>query len=468
MQTNLPPQAIEIEESLISSCLTGDAKRVVQHLKPSDFYKSAHQVIFKVVNEMCEKGQETDLLTVAHKLKDIGMLNDNGGAFNITTYLDTLTNTIPPSVNIKHHAKEVKDKAKLRSLIDKSTKIIESCYTNGDTTSVIDKAQQSMIEIDTGSNNGDSYRKMIPEAGERYERLSKSTKPSGISTGFPDIDYYLTGFQKSDLIVLAGRPGMGKTALMLNLLTDPSKKRIPSLVFSFEMSKIQLLDRNVAIESGVDSLKFRTGNFEQENWKAITKAQSEIYEWPVFIDDSPGLHYMELKRRARWYVKNKGIKIIFIDHLQLIKTDKAFSRDREISSIVDGLKEMAKELNVPVVVLSQLNRGLENRNNPYKRPKTSDLRDSGTIEQNADIILFLYRRAVYDDWNHFTVVEDGKRVVCAKAQVYNDDGSIAHLERELKFRASTELEIAKHRNGPLGYVRLNWQDKTTAFRSVVH
>lgn len=454
MHVNPPPQALEIEEGLISSCLNGDAKKVVQYLKHEDFYKSAHQIIFNVVSDMCEKGQEVDILTVAHKIKEVGLIEDIGGV----SFLSEFSNTIPPSTNIKHYAEIVRDKAKLRVLINKSNKIIESCYNaNGDTTSVIDQAQQSIINIETKTNNADSYKNLVTLAGDRYEKLRKRERPSGIPSGFPDIDYYLTGFQNSDLVFIGARPGMGKTSLMLNLIKKPSVMGIGSLIFSLEMSKTQILDRSVAIESGVDSVKFRTGAFDQENWKQINDAQSKIYDWPVYIDDSGGLHYMEIKRRARWYVKNKGVKIIFIDHLQLVRTDKGFSRDREISSIVDGFKELAKELNVPVIVLSQLNRGLESRNNPHKRPKISDLRDSGTIEQNADVVMFLYRRAVYDDWYYFPY---------SKTQVYNDDGSIAHIEREAEFQADSEIEIAKHRNGPTGHVKLIWHDKTTAFRSV--
>ena len=227
---------------------------------------------------------------------------------------------------------------------------------------------------------------------------------------------------------------MGKSALALNIAGNVGKQSVPVVYFSLEMSKTQLFDRQIAEISSVNSQKFRSGRFEDSDWKAITNVQGKVYTWPIFIDDSPTLHYMEIRRRARNLKKKQGIKLVIIDHLQLICGDKSPSRDREIGSITAGLKATAKELNLPIILLSQLNRQLEQRQNPHKRPRMSDLRDSGNIEQDADVVAFLYRPKVYEDTE--------------------------------EFEGHTELNVQKQRNGPTGTIKLRWHEKTTKFQNL--
>ncbi len=273
------------------------------------------------------------------------------------------------------------------------------------------------------------------KAGERYEDLYKRKGAiTGIASGFYLLDKLTCGFQNTDLIVIAARPSMGKTALALNIAGHVGKQDIPVVYFSLEMSETQLFDRQVAGVSDVNSQKFRSGKFEKSDWEEINKTQCKIHDWPVFIDDSPTLHYMEIRRRARNLKKKQGIKLVIIDHLQLICGDKSPSRDREIGSITAGLKATAKELNLPIILLSQLNRQLEQRQNPSKRPRMSDLRDSGNIEQDGDVVAFLYRPKVYEDTE--------------------------------EFEGHTELNIAKQRNGPTGMIKLKWHDKTTKFQNL--
>ena len=255
---------------------------------------------------------------------------------------------------------------------------------------------------------------------------------TGLSSGFFMIDYILCGFQPSDLIILAAKPSMGKTALALNMAGNMGKAGDPVVIFSLEMSKEQLIDRQTAGESGVNSQKFRSGKFDKEDWGKIQSVQSKIYEWPVFIDDSAALHYREIHRRA-WQLKKKhGIKAIFVDHLQLVRGDKESTRDREIGSITSGLKATAKELKIPVILLSQLSRKVEGRSE--KRPILSDLRDSGNIEQDADVVMFIYRPAQY--------------------------------KAEEEYEGQTEINVSKQRNGPTGIINLKWNEKVTRFYDV--
>lgn len=350
-----------------------------------------------------------------------------------------LIDETPLASNIEHYARIIKDKAILRKLIEQSNTIIKTCFEDSiDVEVVIDDAQKRIlgVEYDAGNVNAVAcYRDLSLEAGERYENLAnRKGSITGISSGFYILDNITCGFQNTDLIVIAARPGMGKTAIALNIAGNVGKQNIPIAYFSLEMSESQLFDRQVAGESGVNSQKFRSGRFEPSDWEAINKAQGKIYGWPVFIDDSPALHYMEIRRRARNLKKKEGVRLIIIDHLQLIRGDKASTRDREIGSITAGLKATAKELNIPFILLSQLNRQLEQRSNPHKRPKMSDLRDSGNIEQDADIVAFLYRPVVYED--------------------------------DEEFEGHTELNIAKQRNGPIGMIKLRWYEKTTKFQNL--
>lgn len=430
----IPPQAIEFEESVLSSCLLGSAEEAVELLKPSHFYRSSHQKVFSVIIDLVKNQVKVELPTVYNALRD----NDNHAETGSAAYLAELIDRVPIASNVKHYATKIKEKAVLRELIKESNNIISACYSSNNTAeSVLDDAQKRILNIEYEANNDAavSYRDLAVDAEERYEDLYKRKGAiTGIPSGFYMIDYLTCGFQKSDLIVIAGRPSIGKTALALNIAGNVGKKDIPVAFFSLEMSKDQLFDRQIAGESSVNSQKFRSGKFDNFDWNSINEAQSKIYSWPIFVDDSPALYYMEICRRSRFLKKKHGIKLIIIDHLQLVRGDKSSSRDREIGSITAGLKATAKELDLPIILLSQLNRKLEERVNPYKRPRLSDLRDSGNIEQDADVVAFLYRPVVYED------VEE--------------------------FEGHAELNIAKARNGPVGMIKLRWQEKTTTFQNL--
>lgn len=430
----VPPQALEFEEAILASCFLGRASQTVELLKPEDFYIVSHQKIFTAIRELVDKKIQIELSLVVNALRDSGQLGEVGGA----SFVAGLTDNTPIATNIEHYAKVIRDKALLRSMLEQSETIIKACYEDpADIEAVIDDAQQRImgIEYSTVNEAAVSYRDLSMEASDRYEDIyNKKDGITGIASGFYLLDHLTCGFQDTDLIILAARPSMGKTALALNIAGNLGRQDIPVAYFSLEMSKTQLYDRQIAGESDINSQKFRSGKFEKDDWERISKIQAMLYKWPVYIDDSPALHYGEIRRRARNLKKTKDVKLIIVDHLQLVIGDKASTRDREIGSITAGLKATAKELKIPIILLSQLNRELEKRPNPNKRPRMSDLRDSGNIEQDADIVAFLYRPLVYEDTE--------------------------------EFEGHTELNIAKQRNGPNGMIKLRWHEKTTKFQNL--
>jgi replicative DNA helicase len=433
----IQPQALELEESVLASCLLGDGNEAVNILRPEDFYRSAHQKVFSTVCDLTKQGVEADLPLVVDALRNAGELANIGGAI----YLATLVDRMPVAINVGHYAQKIKNKSILRAIIKESYGTIQQCFDeSAEPERVIDKAREKLQRIENetvgiGLDSIVSFSELAEDSAERYEELARRKGSiSGIASGFYLLDHITCGFQKSDLIVLAARPSMGKTALALNIAGNVAKEGVPVGFFSLEMSRTQLFDRQIAGESSVNSQKFRSGNFKPDDWQAINDAQARVYEWPVFIDDGPALHYSEIRRRAWKLKKTKDIRLIIIDHLQLIRGDNAQTRDREIASITAGLKATAKELNVPIILLSQLNRALEMRPNPDKRPRMSDLRDSGCIEQDADVVMFLYRPKVYGD--------------------------------EEEFEGHAELNIGKQRNGPVGRIKLLWHEKTTTFKNL--
>ena len=433
MTTKPLPQSIDYEESVLSSCFRDDAGEIIDLLSPADFYRTAHTKIFKAIIELHKAGVDINLISVVDKLTDAKCLTECGGASYLAGLLD-----VPIAHNIKHFCGKIKDKAIQRDLIKECNEITKLCFDEPDIEKIIDEAQRrvgliSNRAIESRGDSSFSYRVLVEEATDRYEELSKRPGTiTGLSSGFFMIDYILCGFQPSDLIILAAKPSMGKTALALNMAGNMGKAGDPVVIFSLEMSKEQLIDRQTAGESGVNSQKFRSGKFDKEDWGKIQSVQSKIYEWPVFIDDSAALHYREIHRRA-WQLKKKhGIKAIFVDHLQLVRGDKESTRDREIGSITSGLKATAKELKIPVILLSQLSRKVEGRSE--KRPILSDLRDSGNIEQDADVVMFIYRPAQY--------------------------------KAEEEYEGQTEINVSKQRNGPTGIINLKWNEKITRFYDV--
>jgi len=373
MITKIPPQSIETEESVLASCLLGYTRKAVNLITGDDFYRSAHQKIFTAISELQAKKEPIDLNTVVNFLREKNQLEEIGGAL----YLTQLIDRVPLASNIEIYCKILREKSVLRKLINESYKIIQNCFDpQEDVGLVLEQSRRSISSIQYESkSNISSYHELSVLASERYEKLYQNKgQITGISSGFIDIDWYTCGFQPTDFIILAARPSMGKTALGLNIARNIANQGNAVLVFSLEMSDDQLYDRQISSESQVNLQKFRSGRFTEDDWDKLNNAQGKSFNWPVYIEDSAALHYSAIRSRAYSAIEKYDIKIIIIDYLQLIKGDKETSRDREVAGISAAMKAMAKEFEIPVIVLSQLNRSLENRSND-KRPRLSDLRD---------------------------------------------------------------------------------------------
>lgn len=427
----VPPQALEIETSILALCMLfqKESVDVYDALIPDEFYRSAHQKIFTAMLKLNREKKEVDLLTVTTTLRDAGKLEEIGGA----TYLAQVCDDPIPS-NAEDYINIIKDKYTLRRMIEETNTIMRKCFEPvDDVTTLLNDSQSAMIGIEHGHRSIQStpMREVVIDGIERYEELSHTGEMNGISSGYLDIDSKTYGFQNSDLIVLAARPSMGKTALMLNWAMNQGQARVPVGVFSLEQAKAQLADRAFARTSGINGVKFRSGNFTVEDWVKITDAAEEMEGYPIWYDDSAGLHYRDIARRSRRMVRDHGIKIIYIDYLSFIRGDHQQNKVQEIGSITRGLKALAKELNIPIVVLAQLNRKLEER--PNKRPRLADLRESGDIEQDADVVIFIYRDEVYNE------TEDGSN------------------------KGVAEIIFAKQRNGPVGTVQLYYAAKQMNF-----
>jgi len=437
MQTNhLPPQDLEVEAAILARCLLNDTEDAVELLKPDDFYRTSHIKIFSAILDLTHTKKPVDLLTVTDALRNKGQLEEIGGA----AYLASLNNETPLAVSIPHYSNIIREKSILRNLVALSSKLYQDCHgTNITVEEILDQAQRSILNIDNRKKDSITpLKEIVIEANDRYGKIYESKgELTGIVSGFYDLDKFTCGFQGSDLIILAARPSMGKTAMAINTAVNVASMGHAVFIFSLEMAKNQLIDRIISSEAWVNGMKFKTGNFSSEDWEKISAASSRIYELPIRIDDSSSLSYMEIIRRSRREKKQYGIELIIIDYLQYITGEKGHGKNYEIESITRNLKAMAKDLNIPVLLLSQLNRACEQRPNPYKRPILSDLRDSGAIEQDADLVLFLYRPERYGE----------------KDKSGNDQPGVA------------EINISKHRNGPLGTVKLQWLERVTRFEN---
>lgn len=371
--SKIPPQAIDIEESVIVSCLLGNTDQVVNLISSDDFYRSAHQKIFRAILEIYGKKEPIDLGTVYNYLRDKGQSEEVGGAL----YLSNLLDTTPLPVSVESYCKIIKEKSILRRLIIQSSQIIEKCFnTDGEDISVIlEQSHQKINSVNYDSKSDIySFDDLATSAGDRYEKLYHSKdKISGVASGFYDLDWITCGFQPSDLILIAARPSMGKTALASNIASHVAGNNQSVLIFSHEMSKEQLFDRQIASDSMVNLQKFRSGRFNPEDWDKITNSLSKAFVLPVYIEDSSALHYSEIRQKVYSAHQKYNIKLVIFDYLQLARGDKERTRDREIASISSAFKSMAKDFSIPIIVLSQLNRALENR--PNKRPRIADLRD---------------------------------------------------------------------------------------------
>jgi len=434
----LPPQNIEAEEAIISAILIdNDALLdVIEVLGPQDFYRTAHQKIYAAITDLFDKAEPVDLVTLANKLKEMGQLEKIGGA----SYLARLVDTVPLAVNARHYAKIIHDKASLRRLIEKANAIIKRCFEErGEADDVVDFAESAVFEISEKKARQSFFplsKIILGNIETLEEKQGNRSLVTGVPTGFTQLDTLTSGLQNSDLIILAARPSMGKTALALNIARHAAvEANIPVAVFSLEMSKEQLSLRMLCSEARIDSSRLRGGFFSMEDWHRLTDAAGILSECPIYIDDSPSLSAMEIRAKARRLKMDKNIGLIIIDYLQLMQgRSSAERRDLEISEISRALKALAKELELPVMALSQLNRMLEQRTD--KRPRLSDLRESGALEQDADVVAFIYRDEVYNK------------------------------EEDNPNRGTAEILLSKQRNGPTGDVYLTFLNSYTRFENL--
>jgi replicative DNA helicase len=416
--------------------------KALELLRPEDFYRENHRKIFSALIELSEQGEPADLVTLTAALQKNGDLQVVGGS----AYLGTLVDYVPTAANIVYYCRLVKEKALARQLINVATEIATRGYDGGEIEQTLDWAEKSIFEI-SGMKSRPSYfstREIMKDTFKNIEKLfERKELITGVPTGFTDLDHMTAGLQPSDLVIIAGRPSMGKTAFILNIVehagvfTDPA---VPVLVFSLEMSKEQLVQRMLCSVSRVDASRLRTGNLVDSDWSKLTNGASMLSEAPIYIDDTPGITVLELRAKARRLKAERNLGLVVVDYLQLMQGHNAESRQQEISEISRSLKALAKELNLPVIALSQLNRSLENRTD--KRPIMADLRESGAIEQDADVIMFIYREAVY--------CEDcrSRERTCEKGH-----------------EKDAEIIVGKQRNGPIGTVHLTFRGQYTRFEN---
>jgi replicative DNA helicase len=434
----LPPQNLEAEQSVIGGILIDNQSMniVLEILHADDFYSEAHRKIFAAIVELYDKNEPSDIITLSNILKSKKQIDQAGGV----SYLSSLADNVPSAANISHYAKIVKEKAILRRLISTATEILSKSYNAGaDIDSVLDEAEHAIFEISEHKIRPafSSFKDLIKDSVKTIERLyERKELVTGVPTGFEKIDDKTSGFQKSDLIIIAGRPSMGKTAFALNIAQYAALEAgIPVAVFSLEMSKEQLGLRMLSSEARVDSQKIRRGFLGEADWTKLINAAGKLSEAPIYIDDTPAITVLEMKAKARRLKSEVNLGLIILDYLQLMRSGGyKESREQEISEISRSLKTLAKELNVPVIALSQLNRQVESRND--KRPQMADLRDSGAIEQDADLIAFIYRDEVYN-----------------KSEENTEKGF-------------AEIIIGKQRNGPTGIVKLLFQEQFTRFENL--
>ena len=434
-----PPQNIEAEKSVLGALLLEkDAIiRVADILRPEDFYRTSNGIIYQALLDLYEEREPLDVLSLSNKLEEKQELEKVGGA----SYLTELVNSVPSAANVTHYARIVQKKALLRRLIAVSSEIAELGYKEEeDIQTILDEAEQKLFAISQKHVKKDfvPLKNILEEAFERIDELHKSGDDlRGVPTGFTDLDNILAGLQRSDLIILAARPSIGKTTFALDIARQiGTKAKIPVGIFSLEMSSDQLVDRMIAAQAHVDLWKLRTGKLktdpDSDDFQRIGEAMGTLSEAPIYIDDTATANILQLRTMARRLQAEHNLGLIIIDYLQLMEGRSRENRVQEISEISRGLKNLAKELNIPILALSQLSRAVESR--PDQRPKLSDLRESGSIEQDADVVLFLYREdRVKPDTPHKNIVE---------------------------------VIVAKHRNGPLGTVQLYFDEQSTTFRQL--
>ncbi len=437
MMERMPPQNIEAEQAVLGAVLIKkEALTEVQEvLKPEDFYREAHRIVYSAMEDLFINNEAVDLVTLTEQLRKKDQLDKVGGLAFVTA----LANSVPTAANVIYHAKIVREKAELRSLIDAATEIAGKAYEDADEVeTIMDEAEKKILSIAASRTVSDfePIKSILMNSIDRISTLYESKGGlTGLSTGFKDLDALTSGLQASDLVLVAARPSMGKTAFTLNIAAHAAMHGHSVAFFSLEMSKEQLVQRMLCSEGAIDSQRLRTGQLEGEEWGKLIGTADKLSKAKIYIDDTPGITVMELRSKARRLKAEHGLELVVIDYLQLMQGRSARnsdSRQQEISEISRSLKALARELNVPVVALSQLSRSVESRQ--VKKPMLSDLRESGSLEQDADIVMFLYREDYYD--------------------------------QDTENKNITEVIIAKHRNGPVDTVSLFFQKEFTKFRDL--
>jgi replicative DNA helicase len=435
VEEKIPPQDLVAEQSVIGSMLMDKNAivRVVEILAPDSFYRDAHRYIFETILELFDKGEPVDLVTVTDALRKSGRIDLVGGS----VYVADLLNSVPTSANVEYYAKIVEEKAVLRRLIDAGTNIVASAFEETeDVDQILDSAEKAVFDIALkrvreGFHKIDSViKKVLDRIDSLYDKKEALT---GCPTGFPDLDKLTAGFQNSDLIIIAARPSVGKTAFALNIAQNVAvRNKIPVAIFSLEMSKEQLAQRMLCSEAEVNAQRLKTASLSDTGWKKLTRALGKLSEAPIFIDDSATMTSTEIRAKARRLKIERGLGLVIVDYMQLMRGRmRVENRVQEISEIARSLKTLSRELDVPVIALSQLSRAVEQRND--RIPRLSDLRESGEIEQTADVVLFIHRDDYYNP--------------------QSDRGNLA------------EIIIAKQRNGPIGTIELVFRKEIAKFCS---
>lgn len=433
----LPPQSVEAEEAVLGALLVNPiaVTRVVEHLKPEYFYKPSHRQIYATILELFNNNEPIDVVTVSESLRDNDSLEKVGGR----AYINDLALGVITTANVEYYAKIISEKSVLRSLIKAGNEIVTIAYEEGSTDSTLDTAEKLIFAIAQQKTTDDLVHikdVVLASYNQIEERYNNREELLGVGSGFYDLDRMTAGFQKSDLIILAARPSMGKTAFCLNIAQEVGiRGKRPVTIFSLEMSKEQLVQRMLCSEAEIDSNRLRTGHMQSDDWSRLTTAMGLLADAPIFIDDSPGATVMEIRAKCRRLAMEHGdLGLVVIDYLQLMEGSSKGRGDRvqEISAISRGLKSIAREIKAPVMALSQLSRAVESRQ--VKKPMLSDLRESGSIEQDADIVMFIYRDEYYEP-------------------------------ESTENKGKAEIIIAKQRNGPVGSVELLFQNNITKFKN---
>jgi replicative DNA helicase len=433
----IPPHDQQAEKSVLGAILIDSSaiNMVAEFLKPDHFYFSENKMIFSAMLTLFEKQKPIDLVTIQDQLKHEGNLKNIGGK----SYLSELIDTVPTSAYVEHYGHIVKDHYAKRKLIEISSRTVERAFgEKSDVHKLIDEAEVEIFALSQEHLHRDfiELKEILAESFERLEEFMKHGRQfRGVATRYPDLDNKLSGMQDSNLLILAARPGIGKTTFALNIaLNVATKDKLPVGFFSLEMSKEELVDRLLVGQADIDAWRLKTGKLSDEDYRALTEAMGELSEAPIFIDDTPGATILEMRTKARKLKSEKNLKLLIVDYLQLADSGRRFeSRVNEVSYISQGLKNLARELHIPVMAISQLSRAVEQRGS--KKPQLADLRESGAIEQDADVVMFLYQEDESED-----LLDQSKRMV--------------------------KLYIAKHRNGPIGEISLMFRGDRVKFYSM--